>query len=155
MKSEIRLFQDGIKPALLISKEAFNKQKEYLTNFKYKNTTNNSVLVYRREEDINNKSLGEILGYYPKSVKAFEYDKKERRNQDVIVSEFINYGGIYFNCFEQYKEALAWCDEQYKEKMLEKYGSFTVTYKVIKFTKNKVGGFSRTVLHAESMIVTK
>lgn len=155
MKSEIKLFQDDIKPALLISEDTFNRQKEYLTNFKYKYTDTNSVLLYKKEEDIANKSLGEILGYYPKSVKLFEVSKNERQNQDIIVSEFINYGGIYFNCFDQYKEALAWCDEQYKEKMLKKYGSFTVTYKVVKFTRNKVGGFSRTVLHAESMIITK
>lgn len=155
MKSEIKLFQDGIKPALLLTQEAFNREKAFLNEFKRITTVSNSVLLYRKDEDLQGKSLGEVLGYYPKSVKAFEINKRERQNQDILVSEFLNYGGISFNCFDQYKEALEWCHSQYKQKMLKQYGSFTVTYKVIKFTKNKVGGFSRTVLHAESMIITK
>lgn len=155
MKSEIKLFQDNIKPALLVSEEAFNRTKELLSEFKYMKTVGNGILIYRNEDDLKNKSLGEILGYYPESVKVFELRKCERQNQDILVSEFINYGGINFNCFDQYKEALEWCHKQYKEKMLKKYGCFTVTYKVVKFTKNKVGGFSRTVLHAESMIISK
>lgn len=145
MHSEIELFLKGIKPTLLLTYKGYEANKQILKNFKRKEYEESGYLIYNVEEDIEGKNLGEILGYHPESAKTFE-EKRNEPKADIIISKFINYGGIQFNCFDYYKEAMEWCKETYKEKLLNEYGSFKVYYYEVEFTKNYVGGYDRKAL---------
>lgn len=140
MINEIQLFVDDIKPALLITKKNYEKNIEVLKNYNYIKEFKSGYLISKEDVDIENKLLGDILGYPPMCVRTFEKKRIEPKKEK-MTSYFLNYGGINFNCFNHYEEALEWCNNQYKEKMLEKYGKIEVTLKVIEFKKNYLEGY--------------
>lgn len=154
MKTELELFTDNIKPAILISKYFYEKHEHILDKYNVKKYNDDTILVYREESAIKNKSLGEILGYPPICSKEFE-DRKKKQKEDKFVSKFINYGGIQFNCFDKYEEAIEWCNKEYREKLLDKYGCFRISYTEIEFTKNYVKGYDREIRHQKLVKVLK
>lgn len=154
MKTELKLFTDNIKPAILITKYIYEKHEHILNKYNVKEYNNGTILVYKEESAIENKSIGEILGYPPMCAKEFEDREKEQRG-DKFVSKFINYGGIQFNCFDKYQEAIEWCNQEYKKKMLDKYGCFKVSYAEIEFTKNYVKGYDREIKHQKLVTISK
>lgn len=144
MFNEIKLFVDDIKPALLISEKEYNKNIDILKDYKYKKIQERGYLFYKNENDIKEKSLGEILGYPPICSKVFE-ERRGENKPEVITNNFLNYGGIYFNCFEYYEEALEWCNQKYKDKMISKYGKIDVVFKEMEFKKNYLQGYTGSV----------
>lgn len=140
MINEIQLFVDDIKPALLITKKNYEKNIEVLKNYNYIKEFKSGYLISKEDVDIENKLLGDILGYPPMCVRTFEKKRIEPKKEK-MTSYFLNYGGINFNCFNYYKEALEWCNNQYKDKMLKKYGKIEVTLKEIEFKKNYLEGY--------------
>lgn len=142
MVSEIQLFVDNIKPALLLSEKIYEKNKDILKNYRVKKMLYGGYLIYREEKHIEGKAIGEILGYPPVCVKTFEEKKKIKEQPEVKTSYFMNYGGIIFNCYEHFEEALEWCNNQYKDKMLSKYGKIDVILKEMEFRKNYTEGYT-------------
>lgn len=130
MVDEITLFLDDIKPVLLLGDDEVRSNRKLLSNFKIsKVDLTDSYFIYRREEDLCKSNLGEILGYPPFCGKAFKENKVfSDPNSKEATSCFINYNGILFNCFDFKEEALEWCNNQYKEKMLKKYGKIEILY---------------------------
>lgn len=153
MFDEIKLFIDDIKPTLLISEKEYNKNVDILKDYKYKKIQKNGYLFYKEEEDIKGKTLGEILGYPPVCAKIFEERRGEKKSEK-ITNKFLNYGGIYFNCFEFYEEALNWCNEKYKDKMISKYGKISVVFKEIQFKKNYLDEYSASIKNIEQFEIT-
>lgn len=142
MVSEIQLFVDDIKPALLLSKKVYEKNIDILKNYKVKKTLYGGYLVHREGKHIEGRTIGEILGYPPICVKAFEDRNKRGEKPEVKTSYFLNYGGIVFNCYEHFEEALEWCNNQYKDKMLSKYGKIDIIFKEMEFRKNYLEGYT-------------
>lgn len=154
MIDEIELFIKDIKPTILISKNKYNNNIELLKNYKLKVINNDSFLIYKKEEDIVNKKLGECLGYPPICVKEFEYNQKKEK-KDVIISKFLNYGGINFNCFDYYEEALEWCNKNYKQKMLSSFGKIEIIYTEAEFVKNYLNGYERNIKNKKTFEISK
>lgn len=154
MIDEVQLFLDEIKPIILISSDVCRKNITKLNNFKISKTFN-EFLIYRNEEDLIDKKLGEVLGYPPMCVKKFEESRGENLSKKRIISSFLNYNGIYFNCFDLYNEALEWCNGTYKDKMLDKYGKLEISYETVLFEKNETGkrAWNRTTLEAKFLEV--
>ena len=154
MINEVQLFLDEIKPVILISSDVCRKNITKLNNFKISKTFN-EFLIYRNEEDLKDKKLGEVLGYPPMCVKKFEESRGENLSKKRIISSFLNYNGIYFNCFDFYNEALEWCNGIYKVKMLDKYGKLEISYETVLFEKNETGKkpWNRTTLEAKFLEV--
>lgn len=148
MVSETKLFIDNIKPTLLITEKEYIKNIDILKDYKCKKDLKGGYLLHRKESELEGKLLGEILGYPPICAKTFE-EKRKSKKPDIITNKFLNYGGIYFNCFEHYEEALDWCNKQYKEKMLSKYGKINVMYKEIEFKKNYLQGYTAHIKNIE------
>lgn len=127
MTSELKLFLDDIKPAILISKKQYKSNEDKLKSFNIKQQ-GRDYLIYRDGVDLT-QPLGVILGYHPESVKLFSDNNFAKRTdiiQKVIKSNFINYNGIHFNCYDKFNEALEWCNKTYGKKMIEKYGKIDV-----------------------------
>ena len=72
-------------------------------------------------------------------VKKFEEERGKILSREKIISSFLNYNGIYFNCFDLYNEALEWCHKTYKKKMLQIYGRLEITYETTLFEKDMTG----------------
>ena len=154
MKSELELFVNNIKPTLLLSKKAYKDNIDILKSYKMKIIKEDSYLIYKDEKDITKKNIGEILGYPPICSKEFEL-RKNQPKEDRIVSKFINYGGINFNCYENYNEAIEWCHKEYKEKLLNKYESFKICYSEVEFNRNYVKGYDRTLIKKDITVIKK
>lgn len=117
MKSEETLFLDNIKPALLLQYVDIKSNK--IEKFKNKNfiikelNKDSSILIIRDEKQLEEKKIGILLGYYPKSVELYKYGEKgllkegeynERAVEDFLfINEFINYNGIQFNVMGLYQ----------------------------------------------------
>lgn len=138
--NEINLFNDNIKPALLLSEQAYKHNLPILKNHNLKILKNNGYLIYKDEAFIKNKLLGELLGYPP--ICAQEFEKiRGRIPSDTFTSNFLNYAGIQFNCFNNLNEAITWCYKNYHQKLLDTYSTYTVVYTEDTFSKNLKGRF--------------
>ena len=138
MIDEVQLFIDGIKPAILIDDDVCRKNIRKLNNFKICKTFD-EFLIYRDESYLKDKQLREVLGYPPMCVNKFEEERGKILSKEKIVSSFLNYNGIYFNCFDLYNEALEWCHRTYKKKMLQIYGRLEITYETTLFERDTTG----------------
>jgi hypothetical protein len=120
MISEISLFEKGIKPALLTVRSVLEKNNIDTEKYYYVEHLNGSILLAHNPIPLfNNKGdLGKFLGYYPKSCDLFKPGVHKE------VNECIEFGGICFNTQGLYNEALEWCIEQYKDKILKHYKKF-------------------------------
>lgn len=124
-RTEIEVFEAGIKPAVLVDRD--NKE-EYTRVWEIINKSKNihSRNVFRNRAVILSwkpippkicagEELGITLGFYPESCYTFN----DEDNWSTL-----DFNGIFF-CVGSYKnEAIQWCKEQYGEKLLEKYGGY-------------------------------
>lgn len=138
--NEIDLFNNNIKPALLLSERAYKNNIPILKKHYFKILSNNCYLAYSDKSFIKNKQLGEILGYPPICSQEFE-KTREQIPLDSITSNFLNYGGIQFNCFNNLNEAIKWCYKNYHKKLLDTYSTYTIVYTEHTFSKDLTGKF--------------
>jgi len=135
MISEEELFLKGIKPAILFQSKSEKckdslllkyKEPEYITVVTSESKNNrSSILIVRDKKQLEEKRLGVILGYFPKSVDAFIASRNEDTKNKRITT-LINFGGLEFNTVGYFDEALKWCNNAYGEKMKKEYGGIEV-----------------------------
>lgn len=128
MVDEFTLFINGIKPAILLQTK--NKEDKRIKILNKMNVVmkedDNSYLVTRNKKQLEEKKLGVMLGYYPKSVDKFMEVKKQGIELVSNYNIFINYNGIFFNVMGYFDEALEWCNQVYREKMIKKFGKVDI-----------------------------
>ena len=114
MISEIRLFLDNIKPALLL-KTVDDDLKDF-----YIKEVDGGFIISRNEipQTFTAKSLGINLGYYPRSCENFFFNKNKT---------ILDFNGIRFNTGGYTQEAIEWCKQTYGKLMIEKYNNIKYT----------------------------
>ncbi|MNB98636.1 hypothetical protein D3C81_793530 [compost metagenome] len=116
---DVNLFLNHIKPAILFEEKTYKKHNIDVNDYYHTPFRAGIVISHKPLPKITNSDnikLGKVLGYYPKSCDLF-FNESESE-------EFIWYGGIHFNTGHLYNEALDWCHQQYKDKLIEKFGIF-------------------------------
>lgn len=158
MPTEEELFWDDVKPAILYQSVTRKRRAKLLKkhceaghsvkiiNSTYSNNKS-SILVAKNPEQFKEQRLGVLLGYFPKSVDAFD-ESFENKSDENEVSMFINYGGISFNTAGFFDEALEWCHKTYKNKMLNTYGEVEVYKDILFFDEmSEIASKSEKILH--------
>ncbi|MNV50280.1 hypothetical protein D3C71_1422820 [compost metagenome] len=117
--NEIELFLNHVKPAVMFKKEIYDKNHININKYHHAEFRGNILISHSPLPEINDNDkilIGKILGYYPESCDIVlpNYD----------VNEFINYGGIHFSTRMLYDDALEWCHNEYKDKLLNKFKKF-------------------------------
>lgn len=131
LEREIQLFIADIKPGLLLDKSKTNR----LDLGGYHRTPHGLGILLTKDRIVTPKSqseLGILLGYYPKACLWMDHPDSYRD-----VNYILNYGGIRFNVGNYITESTEWCNGQYLNKLLNKYGECAIT--LTKHTKTDNG----------------
>lgn len=120
-KSDMQLFEDGIKANVLVNYkkwiEGFISNQRSNGKYIFSKDLGNKILISWNDlehidfDSINDKDIGILLGYYPKSAGTFD------RGGNII-----DFNGIKFSYGKYEEEALEWCINTYSVNMINKYG---------------------------------